>query len=423
MSRLSNVSAPAISHAPRWRIAACVGIFGLWAACAAIAQSDPAPMQPVTEPAQPTGGAEPATPGANVTPSDQPPKADASPNSPNDPNPKSPGAGSPTAANPAAPNTATLPGQPIPAGAKPLVARAIEVKGDVKTRPSPEAAWAPVKEGDELAGGAQLLTGLRSAIKLQFGEQEPYMCVLIDSVSLTEISESLLTDDAKRVRVGVGYGRIRAGVAEGGLKSDFTVDTPVATLSKRGTWNFGIDYERGTGRFEAFLLDRGLVDVMNSMTAQRRQLQPGQFVTQAMRRWGEEVQLRQNVAIADILGQGDINVAFNTLRQSGLGVLNPGQGRAALLNLSNSFASSNFATLAQQQLATRPPITTIMQPPGNTGPIGGRREGLFGFGRGGDLITIVIDPTNPLVQRGYAQPGRYSFRRAALENWLQNARR
>lgn len=353
-------------------------------AASAFGQAEPAPMEPVIE-ARP----------ADVTPAPAAPVR-------------------PTAATVAQPVTTAT----APADGKALTARVIELKGDVKTRTAADAPWTPVKEGDELAAGAQLLTGLRSAIKLQFGEQEPFMCVLIDSVSLTEISESLLTDDAKKVRVGVGYGRIRAGVAEGGLKSDFTVDTPVATLSKRGTWNFGIDYERGTGRFEAFLLDRGLVDVMSSMTAQRRQLQPGQFVTQAMRRWGDEVQLRQNVAIADMMGQGDVSVAFNTLRQSGLGVLNPGQGRTALLNLSNSFASSSFANMAQQQV-TRPPM---MQPPMMGGPVGGRPEGFFGFGRGDDLVTIVIDPDNPLVQRGFARPGRYAFRRSALEGWLSNRR-
>ena len=56
---------------------------------------------------------------------------------------------------------------------------------------------------------------------------------------------------------------VRAGVAEGGLKSDFTIDSPVATLSKRGTWNFALYYERETERFEISLLDRGLVEAID----------------------------------------------------------------------------------------------------------------------------------------------------------------
>lgn len=36
------------------------------------------------------------------------------------------------------------------------------------------------------------------------------------------------------IRTYYGYGRLRAGCAEGGLMSDFTVDPPVCTLSVRG---------------------------------------------------------------------------------------------------------------------------------------------------------------------------------------------
>jgi len=52
------------------------------------------------------------------------------------------------------------------------------------------------------------------------------------------------------------------------------VDSPVATLSKRGTWDFGLFYERGTDRFEIFLLDQGLVDAFSKLTGQHRQVLP-----------------------------------------------------------------------------------------------------------------------------------------------------
>jgi len=59
-----------------------------------------------------------------------------------------------------------------------------------------------------------------------------------------------------------------------------------------------------------------------------------------MRRWLDEVELRRNISVVDILGQEDIEVAFNRLRQSGLGVLSPGSGKD-VLNLSNRSAGTS----------------------------------------------------------------------------------
>ena len=207
-------------------------------------------------------------------------------------------------------------------------------------------------------------------------------------------------------------GRLRAGVAEGGLKSDFTVDSPVATLSKRGTWNFGMSYERGTERFEIFLLDRGLVEALNEVTSQRRGLLPGEAVTQAMRRWAAEAQVRRNVAVPDLLGQGDVEVAFNRLNQDGLGVTSVGGGRAVLIDLSNSMAQEEFARLLRDRYPQLTPrlVRRILT----------RREGFFGTGRGDELISVVIKNNSMLAQKGFAKSGTYTFRRSALEGWLNS---
>jgi len=233
---------------------------------------------------------------------------------------------------------------------------------------------------------------------------------VIDSASRTIISECYKTQDTKRVRIGVGYGRIRAGVAEGGLKSDFTVDSPVATLSKRGTWNFGMFYERGTDRFEVFLLDRGLVEAINEITGQRRGLLPKESVTNAMRRWGTESQIQRNVPIPDLLGQGDVEVVFNRLKQDGLGVLDPDSGKS-VLDLSTSFAQNEFARTLRGRMPTLPVHSGARQLT--------RLEGFFGTGRGDQLVDVVIESNNPLVQQGCARPGNYKFRRSAAEGWLR----
>jgi hypothetical protein len=299
-----------------------------------------------------------------------------------------------------------------PAERTPITARVLEVRGDVKHSPLDSEAWQPCQVDEEYPEQTVILTGVRSSIKLQVGDDDTYTAVVIEPVSRSIISEAYRTADTKRVRIGVGYGRMRAGVAEGGLKSDFTVDSPVATLSKRGTWDFGLFYERGTDRFEIFLLDQGLVDAFSKLTGQHRAVLPREVVTQAMRRWAEEAQLRVNVAIPDILGQGDIAVAFNTLEQSGLRVLNPEGGQVVLLDLSGSFAQAQFADLLRNRLVPTP------VKPVPAGPRV-RPEGFFGTGRGDELVPLVVGANSPLAQKGFARPGTYTFRRSALESWLQ----
>jgi hypothetical protein len=305
--------------------------------------------------------------------------------------------------------------QPAASDARqPIVARVIEVHGDVKHAPLDSQDYKPCQLDDEYPEGTKIITGVRSSIKLQIGDEEPYTCMLIEAVGKTLLSEAYKTADAKRVRVGVGYGRIRAGVAEGGLKSDFTVDSPVATLSKRGTWGFTLFYERDTDFFEIGLTERGLVEAINKLTAERRTINPKELITAAMRAWLDQVRFERNVPVPDILGQGDIEVAFNRLQQSGLGVLAPGSGQAPLLNLSTERARTDFADLVGGTL----PPGTVPLPDSRL-----RAEGFFGTGRGDQLIEVMIEASNPLAQQGFAQPGTYKFRRSALQSWLRDYKR
>ena len=310
---------------------------------------------------------------------------------------------------------AEKPAPPPPADEQqPVMARVIEVHGDVKYAPLDSREYKVCKLDDEYPARTKIITGVRSSIKLQIGEEEPYTCLLVEAVGKTILSEAYKTKDTKKVRVGVGYGRIRAGVAEGGLKSDFTVDSPVATLSKRGTWGFTLFYERDTDFFQIGLTDRGLVEAINRLSKEKRTINPKELVTSAMLAWLDQAQFDRNVAIPDILGQGDIGVAFNRIQQSGLGVLSPGGGQQVLLDLSNPHARAGFAELVRQgmtgALLTPTPTPTH------------RPEGFFGTGRGDELIEVMIDSNNTLVQKGCARPGLYKFRRAALESWMRNYR-
>jgi len=315
---------------------------------------------------------------------------------------------------------ATRPAAPAPAAdRKPIQAVAIEVVGDVKHRASRDAAWTPAKVEDTFAEGTEILTGVRSSIKLRVGDEEPFTCMLIESVGLTILSEAAVVQGTKRVRVGVGYGRVRAGVAEGGLPSDFTVESPAATLSKRGTWNFSLYYERGTDHFEIALLDRGLVDALNRITGESREIKPMQLVDSAMRRWLDQAQILRNVPVPDILGQGEIEIAFNRIFTDGLGVTAPGQGRGLHVDLTNDRAVGFFRDRLQRALNGPPPVLTLPVPPLNPRL---RPEAFFGTGRGDDLVEVLISDADILNQKGLGRPGRYLIRRAAAETWLRQHR-
>lgn len=303
--------------------------------------------------------------------------------------------------------------------ATPIFARVIEVDGDVRYAPLESTDWKKVELDMQLPAETQIRTGLRSAVKFQIGEEAPFTAMVIESVGKVVLSEAYRDTDKKRVRVGVAYGKVRAGVAEGGLQSDFTVDTPVATLSKRGTWDFGVRYER-PDRFEFFLNEHGLIEVLNKISNDIRTLQPGQKVTEAMRLWLSEARFSRTVPVPDIFGQGEIDFAFNQLRSSGLGVTSLGGGETVFVNLSNRSARSDFSTLVTNSLGggNFTNVNPVQRGPRTFGPLR-RPEGFFGTGRGDELVPVIIDSSSNLARQGFAKPGTYRIRRSALEGWLR----
>jgi len=273
-----------------------------------------------------------------------------------------------------------------PADRTPVLAEVIEVHGDVRAATAGSQAWRKVRLHDRFAAGTRLLTGIRSSVKLRIGSGEPYTCVLIEQVGLTVLSEAWRSRQLKRVRLGVGFGRIRAGVAEGGLESDLTIDCPVATLSKRGTWGIELYYERATDYFEVGLSDRGLLEVIDRMRAQRRFVEPHEIVNVAMRRWLDQAPMRFNVAVPDVLGQGRMQLAFHRSRVEGLGVLNPGAGRLNVLTLNRPVAPRTpLQILRRGQLPSAAAARFV--------PL--RAEGFFGTGRGDELLGAILSLPSP----------------------------
>jgi hypothetical protein len=110
----------------------------------------------------------------------------------------------------------------------------VEVRGAAKwgaleLRPDAEAGWQQVRVGDQYGGGIQIFCGLRSKVKLVQQPANPPTVIMVESMTLASIDELYRRQDEAVARLGLAYGAIRAGVAEGELGSNFQIRSPVAT--------------------------------------------------------------------------------------------------------------------------------------------------------------------------------------------------
>ncbi len=266
----------------------------------------------------------------------------------------------------------------------PMQARVVKLSGSAQYALVDQAgeigAWQNAKVGDVLPAGTRIRTRLRSQVVLAFGDDS---VVLIDRATLASIDQFHRSGDTKVVRLGLGHGAIRAGVAETTLRSDMTIETPTATLSKKGTIDFGIEYEPSTGRFRIFLAREGLVEALNKLTAERRYVLPGQYVTQVMARWIQTATFDRHVAMADMFGVNANEQWFNALNGSGLGVVEPGGG--SLAGDLGPGAGGQFT--GTQFTGSTSPITSIL--PGSG--VVARPEG--NFGTGGAIVPRIFGGT------------------------------
>jgi len=299
----------------------------------------------------------------------------------------------PTSAGAQAPPTQP---QPADAGAapttqavdtQPMQAKVIKVTGRVQYALTDEAGvpgeWQQAKVGDLLPAGSRVRTRLRSKVVLAFGNDS---VVMIDRATLASIDQFHRSVDTKHVRLGLGHGAIRAGVAETTLRSDMTIETPIATLSKKGTIDFGIEYEPSTGRYRVFGPREGLVSILNKLTRQSQTVRPGEFVTQAMARWIETAVFDRHVSLLDLFGQTGPERIFNALHHNtGLTFANPGGGHNVTHLRPNWPAMRPRGPFGLPQLpGYLPPLPitfgpqTIYRPEGNFGTGNGMVPNLFG---------------------------------------------
>ncbi len=301
-------------------------------------------------------------------------------------------AAQPAGGAPAAAPTAPV-GQPPatrPSG-EPMQARVAKLEGTVHYALAGAGGttgeWKAARVGDLLPAGTRIRTRLRSKVVLTFGDDT---VVMIDRATLASIDQFQRVADTKEVRLGLGHGAVRAGVAETTLRSDMTIETPTATLSKKGTMDFGIEYEPSTGRFKIDLAQEGLVTALNRMTEESRNLHAGQYVTERMVRWIETATFDRHVSFADVFGQTGTEKLFNVLNGSGAGSLEPGggittrafarrfQGRSGGPALGQNLTNALGTTALLAPLSTGGGTRVVNRPEGNFGTGSGRLPHLWG---------------------------------------------
>ena len=184
-------------------------------------------------------------------------------------------------------------------------------------------AWREARADDLLPQGTRIRTRTRAHVLLQFGDDT---IVVIERATLASIDQFVKSTDTAAIQLGLGHGSIRGGVSERTLRSDLTIDTPTATLSKRGTIDFRIEYEPSYGRFRISLAEQGLVEALNRILNQSRDVLPGQYVTQLMARWIDTAMFDRFIPMISTVGQTSAESWFNVLSHSGFIITLPGAG-------------------------------------------------------------------------------------------------
>ena len=264
----------------------------------------------------------------------------------------------------------------------------VAIEGLVRVGPETDSpinskgpGWFTPKKGDRLGAGLQIHVPLRAKIKFAAVPSDPPTVVFIESMSNIAISELAIKDGAATSRLKLAYGAIRAGVVESGTRSDMEIETPTATLSKKGTDIFRAEYH--DGRFNMMLTDqgRGKLQVVQNQAGGRgvpRFVTAGQFVTQNLVRAIDNVQFDRTINVNDQFGLVGNDKLFTLLNDhGGLAFLLPnGNHTNDALNGQNGQTDSQKNPFQTPNQNTNNVVSPVQQA---TPTVNG---GAFGIGQG-----------------------------------------
>lgn len=303
--------------------------------------------------------------------------------------------------------TASAPAEVGGEGLASLRYEVIAVQGKVRVSatgqdPMLDEGWTPVQIEDQLVAGQQVYIPLRGVLKLVARPADPPTVMLIEPGSLVNIAELSFEGGVAKSRIGLAYGAIRAGVAEGTARSDMQIQCPTATLSKRGTDIFRFEYhnhrfmmslsEQGRGMIQAIQMQHG---AFGSQQMRSRFVTPGQFVTYQMARAIDNMQFERQININDLFGLIGTDQFMLMQHQLGLGFLLPqGMNYAGLLD-------SPVPPRDQPGQAGTDPLTQALQQGLNSSLFTPTRRnqhaGDFGVGQGG--LPGIFDQSKAIQRR------------------------
>jgi hypothetical protein len=107
-----------------------------------------------------------------------------------------------------------------------------EMTGTVETKTSGAADWTPAKAGDVVERSTMVSTGFRSTAILTVGSST----ITVLPLTRLTLEEIIKLDESETVNLNLSSGRVRVEVKPpAGSKANFSVQTPSATASVRGT--------------------------------------------------------------------------------------------------------------------------------------------------------------------------------------------
>ena len=118
----------------------------------------------------------------------------------------------------------------LPDGPLNLVITGVRGKAEVRTPPATE--WTKAETNEELKEGAELRTGLKSAVQLQI---RPDQTITVDRLGVVKIDRATLAAGKFVTNVSMSYGRTRYDIDAANREYDATVRSPNSTLGIRGT--------------------------------------------------------------------------------------------------------------------------------------------------------------------------------------------
>lgn len=221
----------------------------------------------------------------------------------------------------------------------PMAFIVVEVERNVSIAPTGTdamraAGWKKLKVGDRVTAGNQVRVGLRSKVKLSAEPAEPPTVVLIEN-GIVNFSDLAIQNGTGYVRMQMPYGSIKAGVAETETRSDMEIESPQATLSKKGTDIFGFEVQPN-GSYRMFLTEqgRGLLQEIRAKSLQfgtrtfgTRYVTPGQWITSQLARAIDNLRFDRTVNINDVFGLKGPDQLFTLINnRGGFGQLLPFAG-------------------------------------------------------------------------------------------------